>query len=248
MKQQMAVIGMWVILMTILVSGEAKLSASTLEVQLSQGSILATREEAGEGTYFYSVKSIPFAKAPVGDLRFKDPVAHGTWLGLRNGTIHPPLCPQVSLKTYLKGEMDVTGSEDCLYLNVYTPTLLQSPAQAGLPVMVWFHGGGFNSGGTEDYEALPLLTRDIVLVVVQYRLGFLGFLSTEDLVLPGNLGLKDQTLALQWVQDNIHDLGGDPAKVTIFGESAGGASVHYQLLTPKAKGKDNLNPLLFHHS
>ncbi|XP_069195185.1 carboxylic ester hydrolase-like [Procambarus clarkii] len=111
------------------------------------------------------------------------------------------------------------------------------PRASHLPVMVWIHGGAFKSGGTATWNPpLPLLTRDIVLVVPRYRLGTLGFLSTEDSIMPGNLGLKDQTLALRWVHNNIRDLGGDPNKVTIFGESAGAASVHFQILSPSAKG------------
>nr|XP_053634423.1 venom carboxylesterase-6-like [Cherax quadricarinatus] len=105
-----------------------------------------------------------------------------------------------------------------------------------LPVMVWIHGGGFYSGGASEYLPHVLLNHDVVLVVIQYRLGVFGFLSTEDSVIPGNFGLKDQTLALQWVQRNIHKFGGDKTKVTIFGESAGGASVHFQMLSPKSEG------------
>ncbi|XP_071528395.1 venom carboxylesterase-6-like isoform X3 [Panulirus ornatus] len=217
--------------------------SSTVEVRLKQGVILARREEVDDDAsggrrrrrrrYIYSFKGIPFAKPPVGDLRFRDPVPHGAWSGRRNGSFVPPFCPQLSLEASLKGKTEVIGEEDCLYLNVFTPKL---GTTAGLPVMVWIHGGAFVSGGSEDHDPRPLLTKDVVIVVLQYRLGTLGFLSTEDSVLPGNLGLKDQTLALRWVQDNIRDLGGDPARVTIFGVSAGGASAHYQMLTPHAKG------------
>ncbi|ROT76099.1 JHE-like carboxylesterase 1 [Penaeus vannamei] len=102
--------------------------------------------------------------------------------------------------------------------------------------MVWIHGGAFLVGGAWEYGPLPLLTRDVVLVTLQYRLGTLGFLSTEDPALPGNLGLKDQTAALRWVRENIRDLGGDPDKVTVFGQGAGAASAHLQVLSPQAEG------------
>ncbi|XP_042210261.1 venom carboxylesterase-6-like [Homarus americanus] len=227
-----AIVG--VLLVTVKAYGSAQPPEATVEVQLKQGNIIGFREEAGEGRYFYSFKSIPYAQPPVGDLRFKDPIPAGGWTEPRNGSLPLPACPQ-SLGLGLGNEENVTGSEDCLYLTVYTP----SPHASGLPVMVWFHGGGFNSGSGELYTPFPLLTRDIVLVIVQYRLGTLGFLSTEDLVLPGNLGLKDQTLALRWVQDNVQDLGGDPTTVTIFGESSGGGSAHLQMLTPYARGLFN---------
>ncbi|XP_071528390.1 pyrethroid hydrolase Ces2a-like [Panulirus ornatus] len=215
----------------------------TVEVQLKQGKIFVAREESGQGRRpFYSFKGIPYARPPVGDLRFRDPVAAGGWTGPRNGSFDPPLCPQPSLEGRRAGVRNVSGDEDCLYLNVYTPKKCvdrRYPSEAGasgLPVMVWLHGGGFVFGGVVGYPPLPLLTRDVVLVVLQYRLAVLGFLSTEDSVLPGNLGLKDQTLALRWVQDNIREFGGDPDKVTLAGQSSGADSVHYQVLTPKAKG------------
>lgn len=104
--------------------------------------------------------------------------------------------------------------------------------------MVFFHGGGWFCGGgnTNWYSPRYLLDKDVVLVVPNYRLGPLGFLSTGDGVAPGNNALKDQTLALRWVRDNIESFGGDPNSVTIFGESAGGASVHYHLLSPLSRG------------
>ncbi|XP_042856871.1 pyrethroid hydrolase Ces2a-like, partial [Penaeus japonicus] len=162
---------------------------------------------------------------PVGKLRFEDPVAAGAWEGVRNGSLPPPACPQ-PLPTA------ETQKEDCLYLNVYTPR----PYQSDLPVMVWFLPGGFVYGSMGLYRPEYLLRNEVILVVVQARIGILGFLSTEDSELPGNLGLKDQTLALQWVQSNIHDLGGDPDKVTIFGQNSGSTYVHYHILSPMSKG------------
>ncbi|KAK7063017.1 Carboxylesterase 5A [Halocaridina rubra] len=102
--------------------------------------------------------------------------------------------------------------------------------------MVYIHGGGYFAGSSSKYPPYALMNEDIVMVVIQYRLGVLGFLSTEDEIIPGNFGLKDQTEALRWVSRNIRHFGGDPESVTLFGESAGAASVHYQILTPKSDG------------
>ncbi|KAG7153841.1 Venom carboxylesterase-6-like 8, partial [Homarus americanus] len=187
----------------------------------------------------YAYQGIPFAKPPVGDLRFKDPVPSEPWEGVRDGTKLPEPCLQVSFFMFTSGVRvppeKLLGVEDCLYLNVYTP--VDNGPKADLPVMVWIHGGAYFSGSTKEYLPLVILDHDVVLVVIQYRLGVLGFLSTEDSVIPGNFGLKDQTLALKWVQRNINNFGGDKTKVTIFGESAGGASVHFHMLSPKSKGE-----------
>lgn len=208
------------------------------------GRVSGVAEEATEGKLFYSYYGIPFAEPPVGDLRFKDPVASRGWSGIRDGSTMPSPCVNLPFGIMVFGVKipaeQMPGKEDCLYLNVFMPKAAAAVAStkrgSALPVMVFIHGGGYFGGAAEEYLPHVLLNKDIVLVVIQYRLGFLGFLSTEDSVIPGNFGLKDQTAALQWVQRNIHNFGGDPKRVTIFGESAGGASVHYQMLTPKAKG------------
>jgi carboxylesterase type B len=134
----------------------------------------------------------------------------------------------------------LVGSEDCLFLNVYTQQLPSNTNKTLKPVMVWIHGGAFRSGSnkTDVYGPEFLLTEDIVLVTINYRLGIFGFLSFDDasLGVPGNAGLKDMVMALKWVQKNISKFTGDPNNVTIFGESAGGASVHYLVLSPLAAG------------
>ena len=131
----------------------------------------------------------------------------------------------------------ISGSEDCLTLNVYTPAPIVGKCR---PVMVWIHGGGFvsGSGKTDMYSPDYLIAEDVVVVTINYRLGIFGFLAFEDpsLGVPGNAGLKDQVMALKWVQKNIHNFGGDPNNVTIFGESAGGASCHLLMLSPMARG------------
>ncbi|KAK4300628.1 hypothetical protein Pmani_027182 [Petrolisthes manimaculis] len=168
---------------------------------------------------------------PVGSLRFKPPQGVIGWDGLLNTTTDPPMCLQPDLDLQLR---KIHGSEDCLYLNVYTPADRRSNEK--LAVMVFIHGGAFFCGASSMYTPYTLLDRDVILVTLQYRLGILGFLSTEDEVLPGNLGLLDQTEGLRWVQRNIQGFGGDVDTVTIFGESAGGASVHYHILSPLTKG------------
>ncbi|XP_051980656.1 fatty acyl-CoA hydrolase precursor, medium chain-like [Xyrauchen texanus] len=137
---------------------------------------------------------------------------------------------------YLSMNLEVPEvSEDCLYLNIYTPS--KSGEDAKLPVMVWIHGGGLSFGAASIYEGSVLSAyQNVVVVMIQYRLGLLGFLSTGDEHAPGNYGLLDQVAALQWVQENIHSFGGDPGSVTIFGESAGGISVSLLVLSPLASG------------
>ncbi|CAJ1057258.1 liver carboxylesterase 2-like [Xyrichtys novacula] len=126
-------------------------------------------------------------------------------------------------------------SEDCLYLNIYTPG--DRAVDAKLPVMVWIHGGGFTMGSASIYDGSALAAyQDVVVVLIQYRLGLLGFLSTGDKHLSGNVGLLDQVQALKWIQQHIHSFGGDPNSVTIFGESAGGMSVSLLLLSPLSNG------------
>ena len=175
-------------------------------------------------------KGIPFAAPPVGELRWKAPQPVVAWSGVRACTEFGP------------NPMQGNGegcSEDCLYLNVWTPA--QSPKEK-LPVMVWIYGGGFAGGATSYYDGALLARKGVILVSVAYRVGKLGFLSLPELSaenpngVSGNYGLLDQIAGLQWVQDNIAKFGGDPGNVTIFGESAGGISVSMLCASPLAKG------------
>lgn len=144
-----------------------------------------------------------------------------------------PMCIQLDPFTR---STQVAGTEDCLYLNVYTPPLEDIANKGPLPVMVWFHGGGWESGlaGDQLYGPKFLLDKNVILVSGSYRLGIMGFLSTESLDCPGNFGLKDQTEVLRWVNKNIKSFGGDPNSVTIFGESAGGGSVTYLMYSEQS--------------
>ncbi|XP_047475927.1 juvenile hormone esterase-like isoform X1 [Penaeus chinensis] len=207
-------------------------------VAVAEGRVVGVAETSTKGRGFHAYYGVPFARPPLGELRLKDPVEAEGWEGVRDGTQKPSPCLLVPFGATVMGitmtPEELHGDEDCLYLNVFMPKRAE-PAER-LPVMVWIHGGGFFAGGAYEYLPHVLMNHDIVLVVVQYRLGIMGFLSTEDEVMPGNFGMKDQVMALRWVQDNIHNFGGDAARVTIFGESAGGASVHLHMLSPKSKG------------
>ncbi|KAJ9600061.1 hypothetical protein L9F63_009642, partial [Diploptera punctata] len=208
--------------------------ADTEIVNVIQGSLRGKKVTAYNGVTYYSFQGIPYAKPPVGPLRFEAPQSPEPWDGIRDASSPGNTAPQVEaiiLNKYI-------GDEDCLFLNVYTPKLPSLTDGEKKAVMVWIHGGAFNQGsGNEDmYGPDHLIAGDVVIVTINYRLGPLGFLYTEDVETSGNIGLKDQVMALKWVQQNIAKFGGDPNNVTIFGESAGGASVHCQLLSPMSKG------------
>lgn len=173
-------------------------------------------------------QGIPYAAAPVGPLRWQPPAPMPAWPGVRDAVRRGPWCIQPDA-----AEVDPV-SEDCLTLNVWTPT---GSAAEPLPVMVWIHGGSFMRGAGDIYDARRLAVRGrSVVVTINYRLGALGFLADPALGEAGNYGLADQQAALRWVRDNIAEFGGDPAKVTVAGESAGGMSVCDHLAAPESTG------------
>ncbi|XP_057661248.1 juvenile hormone esterase-like [Diorhabda carinulata] len=178
---------------------------------------------------YYSFLGIPFAAPPIGNLRFKPPQPVENWEGTLIADNNDALCYQVGKKTE-------HASEDCLYLNVYTPVVPST--SSSLPVLVFIYGGTFRRGRSFPGYKSPafLMKENVVVVTFNYRVGPFGFLSTEDEVIPGNMGLKDQQFALKWVQQNINLFGGDPRQVTLMGQSAGSASVTYQLLSPGSAG------------
>lgn len=176
---------------------------------------------------------IPYAAPPVGALRWEPPAPVPAWTGARDATRPGPRCVQDAATDLDPGR---SSSEDCLNLNVWTP-----PSSNELrPVLVWIHGGGFVNGSGDVYDARRMASRgNIVVVTINYRLGALGFLAHPALGQPGavgNYGLADQQAALRWVRDNIAAFGGDPDKVTIGGESAGGMSVCDHLVAPGSAG------------
>ena len=193
-----------------------------------------------EGNVF-TWKGIPYAKPPVGDRRFQAPVAPESWEGIREATHFGPIAPQPEqeIMTFLGAERG-NMSEDCLYLNVWSP----GADERRRPVLVWIHGGAFisGSGSASSYDGTSFAELgDVVVVTLNYRLGILGFLHLGEIdrqayATSGNNGMLDQIAALKWVHDNIEFFGGDPERVTIFGESAGAMSVGTLLAMPEAKG------------
>ncbi|XP_078519004.1 carboxylesterase 5A-like [Lissotriton helveticus] len=184
---------------------------------------------------------VPFAKAPTGSRRFAGPEPAEPWSDVKSATAAPPVCPQPietleRLSKILEAKFPAFSmSEDCLYLNVYTPA--DAGKTSKLPVMVWIHGGGLTMGSASFIHGSALSAyEDVVVVSMQYRLGVLGFLSTGDEHAAGNWGFLDQVAALKWVKESIEDFGGNPDSVTIFGESAGGISTSAHLLSPLSKG------------
>ncbi|XP_023313107.1 carboxylesterase 1D-like [Anoplophora glabripennis] len=193
-----------------------------LRVKINSG-IVQGRLRHVEGTTktYYSFQGIPYAEPPINDLRFRNPVPARNWEGVLPTQGDEHKCIQ---------EYEAKGSEDCLYINVFTPDINGS----NIPVMVWIYGGAFNKGSSKIKKYSPdyFLEEHIIIVTFNYRVGVFGFLSTEDSASPGNYGLKDQILALQWVKDNIGHFGGNSESITVFGQSAGSASVAYLLQTP----------------
>nr|QVD39199.1 Carboxylesterase [Schistocerca gregaria] len=198
-------------------------------VRTKQGLVRGAFDTSYGGRKFLGFQNLPYAKPPVGQLRFRSPQAPDPWVDIRDATAQGPVCPQ-------NNKLGPKESEDCLYLNVFTPEL--KPEKL-FPVMFWIHGGGWVSGTGAGYKAGYLIDKNVVLVTINYRLGPLGFLSTDDENCPGNFGLKDQVAALKWVKENIEAFGGDPDDVTLFGNSVGAASAHYHMLSTASKGLFN---------
>ncbi|XP_059849296.1 carboxylesterase 5A-like isoform X1 [Hypanus sabinus] len=199
---------------------------------LTEDGWLWGRQMEVEGSHrpVHGYLGIPFAAPPVGPLRFAPPQRPQPWTGIRNATSHPPMCLQRIRRTPVP--FVVAASEDCLYLSVYTPA---SAAQhrSPVPVMVFIHGGAFILGKSSLFYGSALASvGNVVVVVVQYRISVAGFLSTGDEWARGNFGFLDQVAALQWVQRNIGQFGGDPRQVTLFGESVGSLSVSLHALSP----------------
>ena len=215
----------------------ATAGADALKVKVEQGKIHGKLINDGKVRAFLG---IPYAAPPIGDLRWKAPQSAARWKGVRDATAFGPHCAQ----NHVFDDMifqDSGGSEDCLFLNVYSPAGAKSESK--LPVMFWIHGGGYSGGGGNEPrhngDFLPL--KGVVLVTINYRLGVFGFLVTDGLAkeaggTAGNYGLMDMIAALQWVKANIAGFGGDPSNVTIFGESAGSLAVSTLMASPMAQG------------
>lgn len=214
---------------------QAPANPENVQVKVQNGTLEGTREASG----IHSFKGIPFAKAPVGDLRWKEPQPAENWTGVRKAHEFGAS----PMQTNVFGDMRFRSpgvSEDCLFLNVWSPA---RSASEKLPVLVYFYGGGFVAGdGSESrYDGESMAKKGIVTLTVNYRLGVFGFLAHPELSAEsphkasGNYGLLDQQAALKWVQDNIAAFGGDPKRVFIAGESAGSISVSAQMASPLSK-------------
>uniref|UniRef100_A0A4W3IXU2 Carboxylic ester hydrolase n=1 Tax=Callorhinchus milii TaxID=7868 RepID=A0A4W3IXU2_CALMI len=217
----------------------AALGRATLGVVHTEGGFVeGTRENDGLFRSVDIFRGIPFAAPPK---RFEKAEPHPGWNDVLKTKKFKDRCLQTTLR-----QTDVRGSEDCLYLNIWIPQ--GSSVSTNLPVMVWIFGGGFLAGASQGanflsnylYDGFEIATRgQVIVVTLSYRVGPLGFLSTGDSNSPGNYGLWDQHMAIGWVKRNIAAFGGDPENITLFGESAGGASVSLQTLTPYNKGLIN---------
>jgi para-nitrobenzyl esterase len=226
-------------LMRLLLFAAIPLLAADYSVRTESGLLSGA---AGTNPRIRVFKGIPYAAPPVGDLRWKAPKAAASWDGARDATKVSPICYQ---EPYPEGSIyrkpPEPMSEDCLYLNVWTAA---QSAKERRPVMFWIHGGGLTrgSGAGPAYDGESLAKKGVVLVAINYRLGVFGFLAHPELSKEsahnssGNYGLLDQIAALEWVRKNITAFGGDPQRVTIFGESAGSWAVNYLMATPLAKG------------
>ncbi|OXA44247.1 Esterase FE4 [Folsomia candida] len=196
-------------------------------VQTNLGVIEGYYQTTTGGRKIGAFEGIRYAKAE----RWEKSVPTHGWSGVLHAKAPGPDCLQINARKVMK----LYGEEDCLYLNVYTPVISGNKTNAALPVVVYIHGGSFLFGTGREYGAAYLLNEDIVLVTLNYRVGVLGFMSTGDSVLPGNLGLKDQVLAIKWVKEHITEFGGNPESITLWGFSAGGVAVHLHMMSPQTK-------------
>ena len=219
-----------------LMSPALMLGADSLVVTTTQGKVQGKTLNDGK---VHAYLGLPYAAPPVGDLRWRAPQPAAKWQGVRDGAKFGAHCAQV----HVFDDMifpDGKESEDCLYLNVYTPA--GATAKSKLPVMFWIHGGGYSGGAASEprHNGDFLPTKNVVLVTINYRLGIFGFLTSPELSKEnnghsGNYGLLDMIAGLQWVHDNITAFGGDAKNVTIFGESAGSFAVSTLMASPKAQ-------------
>ncbi|XP_056642017.1 cocaine esterase-like isoform X1 [Diorhabda sublineata] len=211
-------------------------------LEILDGQIQGRVEKNSNGKTFHAFEGVPFAVPPIGEERFTISRKLDTcWSGVLKADDNSHKCVQsILLKDYSdfpgNPSFHIIGSEDCLYLNIYSPANLGKGENNELPVLVWIHEGAFQYKSKQLYKPNFFMDFDIVVVTINYRLGPLGFLSTHDGVIPSNLGLKDQRQAIRWVSQNIKYFGGDPTKVTVAGQSAGSIGISYLLLDEKCQG------------
>lgn len=239
-----------ILLLTFVFVVKFAVSASVDEptVETSSGVVVGQRVTVG-GRDVDAFFGIPYAVPPVGDLRFRKPQPVRAWNETFHAVTKPLACRQFELEYPTLGENftrnHTVNSEDCLYLNLWRPATTSGPCMGKpmcdvtLPVVVFIHGGGFQTGDTSTfvYDASNFVAlENVIFVTFQYRLSYLGFLTSETPDLPGNLGLWDQNLLLRWVRDNIGYFGGNPNEVTLAGQSAGGISAVFHAISPHSSG------------
>ncbi|CAL8100204.1 unnamed protein product [Orchesella dallaii] len=201
-------------------------------VKTKLGYVQGITSVSRKGRFFYEYLGIPYATPPVGDLRFEPPLPPEPWKGIRDGSAYGSKCVQIDLLLGVLG-----GDEDCLTLNVFTPVKFKSKGKKKLlNVIVYIHGGFFHNGGGAFWRPNYFMDEDVVLVTLNYRLNSLGFLNTGDGAIRGNMGMKDQTMALRWLKENVEVFGGDPNKITVLGESAGGCAAHLHMFSKMSQG------------
>ena len=225
---------------TLSMATAALLFAALAHAEVREADVTGGKVSGVAASGIVAFKGIPFATPPTGELRWKAPRPVKSWAGVKDASKYAPACMQDPMFPQIFGAPMTQLSEDCLYLNVWTPA---KTAGDKLPVMVWIYGGGFVGGqtGVPLYDGTRLAEKGVIIVSVAYRLGAFGFLAHPELSKEsgkgsGNFGLQDQIAGLRWVKSNIAKFGGDAGNVTIFGESAGGISVSMLAASPAAKG------------
>ncbi|XP_011312775.1 venom carboxylesterase-6 [Fopius arisanus] len=208
---------------------------SELVVETALGSVEGSYRKSSLGYKYRAFEGIPYGKPPIDDLRFEPPERYGPWEGTLMAKRPRSGCVQFAPETVNLPER-VHGDEDCLHLNIYTPSNLPKNQLNLLPVLFWIYGGSFQFGEGSNEGSSYIMNRNLIFVTFNYRLNILGFMSTGDGVVPGNMGLKDQSLALRWIHENIESFGGDPNGITLGGVSAGGSSTHFHYLSPMSRG------------
>lgn len=200
-------------------------------VRIEEGLLVGSVMQSRLGLDFDAFRGIPFAEAPIGALRFKDPVPKEPWADLHFSTSFGAVCMQGA-------QLPEPMSEDCLFLNVFTRNLplTSNPQQQLLPVIAFLHGGGMEFGSSNLYGPEYLMEREVVVVTINYRLGVFGNLALGTADFPGNAAMKDQALALKWIKRNIAAFGGDPEKVTLGGLSAGAHTATAHMVSPMSDG------------
>ncbi|XP_041985046.1 uncharacterized protein LOC121737433 [Aricia agestis] len=204
------------------------------EVNIKQGILLGSEETSFlRGTKYYAFKGVPYAEPPLGSLRFQPSIPHTGWNSSYPALEDKPTCYQYNAKMRNDEPFGISGSEDCLYLSVFTPD-----TQGSFPVIVFDYNDNFRTGfnGTKTYSPDFFMEENIIVVTIQHRLDIFGYLTTEDEVVPANSGIKDFMLGLTWVQQNIEKFGGDPSRVTLMGSRGGAILANILLYTQKASG------------